>query len=204
MDKKRFEEIYSKLPSKWEEVTVQDFIRCSPFFSNVSETDDDFLVYDNHVKVLAALSNMPVDELELLSLSEMNKLGTKIDFMIVPPQINKTSTIKWKSVSEITYGNYVAFQQLGGDFFNNIHILLPAFANNEMTAEDVLKMNMVDATTGFFLLSKHTRKYLKRTIFFLRVKMILLIIKEKTQLMFSKMKSMLQRKKNKQDTAGTS
>jgi hypothetical protein len=155
--KDKIETIFQNLPSKWEEVTIADFIKLSEI-----EVDENYILeegkivenlfvgHNNIIKVISVLTNVTVDEIENYSFQSIAKLSKKLDFMLVEPVPNKTSKLKWKSVNEISYDGYVTFQQFGNDFMKHLAIIIPKFVKNEVSEEEILKMNMVDAYTAFF------------------------------------------------------
>lgn len=203
--KDKAQEIYNKLPSSWEEVTVEKFMKISVIeiaeksdFENLTadlgyiskmnlyfqELSDDerkqiLAGADFNLKTISVLTDVTEVELKTLHPYEIAKLIGKLEFMDVAPVPNKEGSIQFKLPDEITYDNFLQFIQFENDFFNNLHLLIPAFSKTQIEPENVLKMSIVDAHTCFFLHRKALRKLTYRTIFFLWIKLIKQTVKER-------------------------
>jgi hypothetical protein len=164
--------IIEKIPTAWKDVKVKDYQKLSEIVVTESgELDNLFVGIDNSIKVLSAFTGMTVEELEALPMNEVTQMSKRLDFMLTLPEINKKSIIKWKKLEEITYNDFILFNQFGNDFFKNLHLLIPAFSKTKISEEEVLDMNLEDMHTAFFFLRKHVIKSLKRTVFYSKVKM---------------------------------
>ena len=177
------EEIYNKLPSKWEDVSIAKFAKfgaikiSGPVYSeNETTADVDienlFVGADNTLKAISILADVLVEDLEDLPLVSILNLSKKIEFISEAPLPNRKCAIKWKSAAEMTYNDFILFQQFQKDFMNNLPLLIPAFAKTEISEEEAMNMNVVDAQTAFFFFKKHLKKSHRNMKFYLEAKKI--------------------------------
>jgi hypothetical protein len=165
--------IIEKIPTSWEEVTIRDYEALSEIsITENSEADNLFVGIDNTLKVLSYFTETSIEELEKLPMTEITSMSKRLDFMMQPVKTEKKSKIKWKKVEEITYNDFILYQQFSADFFKNLHLLIPAFSKEKISEEEVLNLSVVDMTTAFFFLKKLAEKSLKRTAFYLKADQI--------------------------------
>jgi len=165
--------IIEKIPTAWKDVKVKDFEKLTEL--TIVEPDGKynnlFVGIDNSVNVLSVFTGISAKELNSIPINEVIPLMNRLEFMKEMPQVNKKSKIKWKNVDEITYGDYILYQQFGNeDFFKNLHLLIPAFSKEKILEEDVLNMNLEDMHTAFFFLRKDVTKYQKHIQNYLKMK----------------------------------
>lgn len=157
---KNINELIEQLPSNWSELKLKDYQKLVDV--DITETTDDgaeLVGVENSIKVLSVLLDVPVDDLESMPLQHLGKLSQKIAFINEPPQPLKTSRIKWKKPDEISYNDFVKFQQVQDKPVQNLSEIIKAFAKNELTDEEVLDLGMDEVNTGFFLLRKELRQF---------------------------------------------
>lgn len=181
-------ETLEKLPASWEEVTIGTYInKLSDIVISESE-DETFDGMDNTVKLLSALTGETVEDLEAIPMNDILVLSKKVDFMVNFPKTKNESKIKWKSASEITYNDFILFQQLRPEFFKNLPLIIPAFSKEKISPDEVLKMNVVDMMESFFFLNKQTKKSVNHMKASLRMKLLKMKVKERIIKIVSKKK----------------
>lgn len=156
------ETILNQLPDSWETFTMEMFMKTSK--STINEDSNDILAgIENSLEVVSKITNIPVEELEQLSMFDIQKIGKQLDFMTKPFNPDELSTIDWKTLEEITYDNYIQFLQVSEDTLANLNVFIKSFAKN-MTDDQINRLNIKDVISGFFLLKSYVRQYLKRSI----------------------------------------
>lgn len=143
-----YKELLNKLPSNWQEVKLKDYIKLAPVL-NVSDKKDELVdedIYtikhlsdlDMSVQFISLLTDTPVDDIESLSMVEVNQLIQKLTFIGTVPETVKP-TIKYKEFSELSYDNFITFQKLSMDFtedgiltsaVENLPVMLSLFAKD--------------------------------------------------------------------------
>ena len=175
-----YKKIYNQLPASWNELKLKDFQKVVDV--EISERDemlDSFIGTDNTLKLISKLTDTPVDRLEELPLFQVAYLSKKLEFISELPSMGKTSVIKWKNIEEISYNDYVTFQNLQHQPLQNLSTIIKAFSKNDMTEEQIGELGMEEIMTGFFLLQKVVKKYITNTKRSLIKKLIKQTIKEK-------------------------
>lgn len=187
--KLKAQEILDKLPTSWEEVSVEKYCLLAnlDYSVDTSDVEDDSeemserveKIYTQLLRTTSILAD--VDYAELCSMEytvlPVGKINEKLSFMNIPPKPNKSSKIKFKSAKEVTYGDYIMFIKFSHDFINNLDVLIPEFmkmkkGEEKMTSEDVMKMNVVEITTAFFLHRKRLMKWVMLMTFFNLIKLL--------------------------------
>lgn len=178
--KQELKDILAKIPSSWKEVKIKDYIELGKIELDLSKEFNDVVTdTDNNLKVISIFTGVPVSELENFSMLEIGKMSEKLSFMESLPVVNKSSKINWKSVEEITYNDYVVFQQFGLDPYNNLHLIIPSFSKYKVSPDVVLEMNVEDVHTAFFLLRKTVKKSTNNMKRYLRIQLLKAKLKER-------------------------
>ncbi len=158
-------ELVEKLPGSWDELKLKDYQKFTEIeVSEQDEFDGLAIGVDNTLKVISTLSGVSIDNLEQLSYAALQPIAAKIAFMLDVPKPGKESSIKWKTLEEITYNDFITFMQLSKEPFVNLHKIIKAFSKIEMTEEQVADLSTQDAVTGFFLLRQQNRKFFNNSI----------------------------------------
>lgn len=176
-----YKELLNKLPSSWEQLKLRDYIKLSPVL-NAADTEGDLVddeIYtikhlsdlDLNVQIISLLTDTPVEDIEALSMLEVNQLIEKLAFIGTVPQTGKL-LIKYKEFSDLSYDNFITFQKLSLDFteegilssaIENLPVMLSLFAQKaEHNAEYFLNQSMPEVIAGFFTVKKNTEKYIQR------------------------------------------
>ena len=171
------QEIIERLPGSWSEMKLRDYQKIAHV--KITESDDAFNMFvgvDNTIKVISALTGINVEELEKLSMADLVKAANRLEFMAAMPDKVKNGKIKWKQLEEIKYDDFVAYNMLQGDLFNNMPTIITCFSYKEkykdgvddmfvrFTKEEIEEMGMDEVHTGFFLLRSIMMKYADSSI----------------------------------------
>lgn len=193
--KNKINEILDKLPSNWSEVKVSDFIKLGEIdIIESADFNNQLDGIENTLQVISVFTDIPVSELEEYTYLELLPMGKKLDFMLTLPEVKKESSIKWKSISDITYNDFVVYQQVATNLYQNLHLIIPAFSVNKISAEEALEMSVEEIHTAFFLLRKDVKKYLKRMKFYLKLRLLKLQSKKILKMIYQpKLKTLKQK-----------
>lgn len=170
-------EILSKLPATWSELKFSDFIK----LTSLEISDEEGSVTDgieNSIKAISILTDVSIEELENLPLSDLQLLGNKLSFSDKLPEPKKTSNFKWKMPDEISYGDFILFSNWEKKNFEAMPTIIKAFNKEEFTEEQISNLPMIEIITGFFLLRKQLKKFINRTKFYLKVQLLKMKVKE--------------------------
>lgn len=181
--KRNIKEVYDKLPASWAELKYKDFKKILELpVSESDELDGIFNGQDNSIKTLSILSGISVEELYQMDLVTITALTKKIDFIMVEPDPTIVkSTLKWKEIDKISYGEYITFVTLAQDPLKNLDLLIQAFSSDELTKDQIDELSMLEVYAGFFTLNQPVEKYMKRMAHKTRMQIIRLITKEQIQ-----------------------
>ena len=177
---KTFEQLNNELPKSWEEMTLKDFIKITAIvIEEDQEFDGLFTGVDNTIEVISLLTDTPTSYIESLPLYQVQALANKMAFMLELPIPTTKSMIEWKGVNEITYNDFVLYQNNVKTFYQNVPLIIQTFSKNKLTGDQINSMNMVEAYTGFFLLQSTVAKFILKTKLFLEKKAMKQLIKDK-------------------------
>lgn len=166
-------ELQQKLPKCWDNVTVSIFQKIGEV---TIHEDTLFAGISNTIELLSKLLDISTDELENLSLQDIATLGESISFISKHPQVRnkkdlffdtgKASNIKLKKLEEVSYDSFVLMvntDKESNQFIQNIHNTLAPFTADKLTPEEILKLPILDALNGFFLLMNMLDKYINHS-----------------------------------------
>jgi hypothetical protein len=161
--KRNMKEVYDKLPGSWAELKFKDFKKILDIpVSESDEMDGIFNGQDNSIKTLSVLSGVSVEELYQVDLVTITALTNKIDFIMVEPDPKQAkSSLKWKEIDKISYGEYITFVMLSQQPFKNLDLLIQAFSLEELTTDQIQELSMLEVYAGFFTLNQTVEKYMK-------------------------------------------
>lgn len=171
------EELLTKLPSNWNEISIWQFqtlTECA-----ITDDNDGLDGIQNSLEVISKLTGEHLDVLEQLPMSQINQLGNKLSFMVNPPELTKDTLLKWKTLDEITFNDYITFLQVQKEPMKNLALIVKTFTKSDFTEADILAMPVTEFNSGFFLFSKESNQYLKRLIRSTKWKVVKLTMKEK-------------------------
>ena len=179
-------ELLTKLPNNWNEINVKQFQELTT--ANITNNQDGFDGVENSLEIISKFTQTPVDVLEQMPMKDISSLANKLEFMLVPPAPAKETLLKWKTIEQITFNDYVSFLQVSENPLQNISMVVKNFTISELNKEDIEALPITEIVTGFFLFNKGVKKYLKRSIRLTRMKAIKLTIQEKLKGWQQKMK----------------
>lgn len=166
---KTAQEIYNQLPSSWNTLRLKDYQAI-----NAIEKEDygeDTIFY-----YLSTLCNESVDDLQNLSIPDLTKLFNRIKFITNSvPEIKDKSLLELKPFEDVKYNDFVTYEKLcrnDDTTIQNIHLILKAYIKNDLTLNEILDLNTEEVFTCFFLLQKHTKKFLSSMKLSLRLTLI--------------------------------
>ena len=155
-------ELLNKLPSNWNEITLEQFQKITQV--PITENNDGFDGVENTLSILAVLLELPVEDIEALPMKDVIEMGNKLSFTTIPPEPNKKVKMKFKDIETLTYNDYIMFIQLQDKYITNLHSIIKTLSIEKLTDEQVLQMSIVDVMGGFFLLQKQLKQYLNHSI----------------------------------------
>jgi len=164
IDKK---EILKKLPSSWDTFKLKDYMKCVDIeISEGHENEIDELLsgLDNTLSVISKLTDVSIKELELLDFNFIHQCGTMLSFMTELPKSVKSCSIKWKSVEEVSYNDFVSFLTLSKDAVHSLPEIIKTFSKDKFSDDEINEMSVAEVYTGFFMLRMYHRKFLNRLI----------------------------------------
>ncbi|WP_428329036.1 hypothetical protein [Mucilaginibacter sp.] len=176
-----YKEILQKLPGTWAELKLKDYIKLSPVIQEPEEdvlpdpdifTNQYLTELDKNVHIISLLTDVPVEEIEKLTMVQLDEAVNKISFISTAPEQVKTQ-IKYKQFSELSYDNFITFQKLSLDFtpekilssaINNLPLMLSVFSKDNLKEDYFLELSIPEIITGFFFVNLNIQKYLKRLV----------------------------------------
>ena len=163
--------IYKMLPERWEDISVSVYQRLTGI---IITAPDEYIGtlsmgMEYYIKIISKFTDLPIEQINNLPMADLVELAKKIQFITVMPIRNKKPSITFKSRDEITYNDFVIYQQLQNDFYNNLHLILPSFIKEELSPVQIGELNIVEAYTAFFFANKKIKKLQKRSVFYLKV-----------------------------------
>jgi hypothetical protein len=173
-------QISKRLPGDWSELTLADFMKTLDIMPD--EDVDTFSGVDNAIQVISRITDTPVDALEELKLPVIQELIHKISFIGKSfPETQKQSKLKWKNIESISYSDFVTFQTVTKDpnkQLEHLPSIIQTFSIEPLTIDQVMALDMQTCWTGFFLLERNVRRYVKHTATSLRMKLMKQMIRE--------------------------
>lgn len=185
MNQVTYKDLLNQLPGSWQEFKLKDFQKIVDV--EVTEHDNSissFVGADNTLKVISKLTDVALEQLEELPIYQVAQLSNKIGFISQLPEPDKKSSIKWKKLEEITYDDFITYQQLQSKALQHLPVLIKAYSKDAMTVEQIGELNMLDVYTGFFLLRKAVKKSVKRSLTSSTLQLIKQSAKEKVKKLF--------------------
>ncbi|WP_158798096.1 hypothetical protein [Pedobacter sp. L105] len=179
-----YKNIKSLLPTKWEDITVHQYINVQSAIVNVeTELDEEEAAaneIDNMLNIAAKLLNVEVAEVYTIPINEVAYVVAQLSFIYVDIIPNAKPDVRMKSHVDVEYGNYATFRTLQStditSVAKNLTVILGLFMN-DITKDEILQMNIVDAMTVFFFAQKQLIKLLRTT----QVSLLLTLVKQRWQ-----------------------
>lgn len=172
-------DIIKSLPGSWKEMKLKDFQKVMDItISENIEQENIFDGLDNTIKVISSLTSIPVADLEELPMKEMIEVTKQISFITEIPGDSKACSLKWKQIDKISYDDFVTFNTLAQEPLVNLVPIIKTFSVDKLSDEQVLDLNMEDVFTGFFLLNRQSKKFIRHTNIFLKKKLMKQVVVE--------------------------
>lgn len=155
---------FENLPTSWDNFRFEDYMKCIDINlseGNLSEVDELFSGLDNTIRVISALTNVPLSELENADLSLITSLAKRLSFMVELPKEKSTSTLNWKNVDEVNYNDFVTFISLSKDPIHQLPLIIKTFSKEPLTEEQINNLSVSEVYSGFFSLRKLALKSMR-------------------------------------------
>lgn len=184
-----YKDLLKELPGSWSEFKLKDFMKTL----DVAITDQDletsslFVGLDNSLKVISALCNVNVEDLESLPLWQIAELTNKLAFMADLPKEGETS-IKWKTMNEMSFNDFVTYKNAESKPLHSLPLIIQACSEAKLTEEQVQNLSMAEVHSGFFTLNKMLKRYARRSIISSSLLLMIQVTKLKAQKLLSRMK----------------
>lgn len=176
---KRQKELLERLPGDWSEFKLADYVKLGNIELEVDDEIGGTLAgLDNAIKIVAVIAGATIEELESMTMPEVNQLLSKVRFMTEHPKPLRSGKIKWKKASDTTYDDFITFVTLQRDTYNNMPLIIKAISADEMTDEEILNLPMDEVHTGFTALQSNTKRLLNRMRISSGLTLLKLIVKE--------------------------
>jgi hypothetical protein len=173
-------ELYDRIPSSWEEVTLDKFRQVIALEKSMMEIEDELIPGETRtIALIAAFTDTTPDVIRSVNFIEVNRMMQKLSFLDHEIPVLQQSKIKWKKVDQITYDDYVTYMRYSHDLYGNMPIIIKSFAlpTIKLTEEEINQLSMPEVMTGFFTL----RKSLLRLSTCMLLSLSLKWIKQKTK-----------------------
>jgi hypothetical protein len=161
-------EIKRMLPTSWDDFKLRDYMKCVDIVikeDNGNFADELLSGLDNTLSIISKLTDVPINELEGLDYAFIQELGMMLSFMKELPKVSGKTALKWKSVEDITYNDFIFFLTQAKDAVHGMPEIIKAFAReDDLTDEMILDLSMTDVHSFFLKLNLQTRKYINRLI----------------------------------------
>jgi len=162
-----YKKLLETLPKSWNDVKLKDYLRLTtledidtPEGIITTELDEHLTGIDTSLALLSKLLEVSTDELELIPMIQMLELINQVSFLNTLPEAGK-SKLQLKKIDELTYSDWVAYENLMKEPFQNMAALLSIFDRDKKEPEYYLNLPMPDVINSFFLLKKNSVKYMK-------------------------------------------
>ena len=188
----RYNDLKPLLPTSWNEVTLEQYLRIYDAIVSVNEDMDadeyQAQMIDNTFSIISKLIDIPLSELYQINVTDIAKVCLHVKFLNDEIQPLSKPLSNQKKDVDTSYSNMITYKQLTSAP-DKISMNLPTIVESfliDVKPDDVLKMNMVDVTTVFFFALKLLTKYHKTIRQSLLWKIMKLQIKQLFQRILSK------------------
>lgn len=175
--------LIDKLPKNYNELSYKTYnkiINTLPAEKPAEMTVEEWNVYF-HLTVLSIMLGIFVGELEKLPATELVQMINKISFLEVGLKPTKSS-LKTKLYDELDYIEFVNYQKLRNDLWNNMEDLIKIVVKDEIKEE----LSVQEAYNVFFCLNKSIRKSILCSLISSGWKLLKMTAKEKLKKIFNK------------------
>jgi hypothetical protein len=155
--------LIDRLPKSYKELNYKKYVAIMdriPAEKPANMDATDWAVEINMI-TLTILLDCQESDIEALQASEVFAMLKVIAFMDYDFERDKKPRYEVKSVNELTYDEFVTYQRLRLDQWNNLGDILLLVVKGS-TPEQIDAMSIYDAMQVFFCLSKSTTKFLTR------------------------------------------
>jgi hypothetical protein len=152
--------LIDKLPTSYDQINYKTYIQIIQTLPDSKPDDWSEDEYNSflHLAPLSILLDVPMIDLERLPATELMPMIERVQFMAEPFKQVKTS-LKLKTVKELTYDEFVSYQSLRLDQWVNMPGILSIIIKDK-TPEEIDQLNINEVMQCFFMLNKSTMKLL--------------------------------------------
>ena len=182
------ENLIDKLPSSYSDFGYKKYFEIMTTLPSEKpaymEDDEEWTRYISF-HFLSIMLDIPMIDLERLPAIQLTPMIDKINFLSKEPRASK-NRVKIKSMHNLTYNDFVNFQRLRGDMFNNIDEILSVLVIDK-TKEEIQKMSVTEVYEVFFCLISYIQKFTKR----LQISLLWLQVKQAIKMKVQNVKKKL-------------
>lgn len=178
--KRDYNKITAALPSNWNELKLWQYRKIEQItLKDSDDVDNDFVSQERTLAIISVLTEIPFEELMETPYALIVPMAHKLAFTTILPKYEKNlSTIKWKTIEEVKYDDFVNYLQLSKDPMGNIVPIVKAFSHNKMTEEEINQLSMLEVYSSFFTLKKYVRRFIMTMFMSLAVLLLKQSIRE--------------------------
>lgn len=167
-----YNEIKERLPNRWNDVSLEAYNR----ILDVPLLTDEDDVADTILNLTAALINVPIDYIRSLQFNEVIEIIKQMNFIVeeIKPLKNPLDIMK-KDMS-LSFDSFISLNQILSTpekIPYSFKDIVKMIVKEETTDEVILKLDMVSVYTIFFLFRKKSTRYMKTTIRYSLIKIIM-------------------------------
>jgi hypothetical protein len=162
-------EILSKIPGSWSEVTLDMWINTLMKLKTYKPDIDDPLsdVYVS-LQVISDITLLPMDIVQKFPMELIKKANKKLSFLGKDVDANFKPSRKWvTNIEEPTYDDFITYvnvsKQINENDYSNFPIIVKSILKEKLSDEEILKLPMDEVHHGFFLLRESLRRFLSST-----------------------------------------
>jgi len=195
-------ELLDMLPSGWNDITLEKFIKIITEVEVKEHGEDMFLLnLENSINISSVFIGLDTEIIEQLPLQTIKKMDNKLSFLSKRPEPKEVTIYKWvKEIDEPDYDSFIIYTKMAEllykpekEFkdmaYQNLPLFIRKICLDKLTLTEINQLPMDEVETGFFLLRKSLRKYLKT----LETPLQMIVMKDKLK---KKMKSLIHFKKS--------
>lgn len=150
------------LPSSWDDINLETFQKL--FVTPIEDSDDAITQIENGLRFISSFLDIPLEQLEELSMNDVQKLVNKIAFIYKLPKYGKKTRLKLKTLDEVTFNDYTFLLKKQEDGVKNMHLIIQQLSIEPLTMEEILNLPCVEVFNAFFLSVKSCKKLIQHSI----------------------------------------
>ena len=161
----KYNDLKPLLPSNWNEVTLEQYLRiCDALISTSEDMDaDEYQAQqiDNTFNIISKLIDVPLAVLYSIDVQDIAKVCLHVQFLSTDIKPLSKPLVNQKKDVDTSYSNMITYKQMTAEPTNlshNLPTIIESFIDG-ITREEVMKMNMVNVITVFFFAQKSLIKF---------------------------------------------